>query len=195
VDFFFETDFFRQHLLFYCLKAFPALTRVKCGLSSTVYGLAIYGSSAIGHLFLTLAKFHLFFKYSQLVDFLGVDRLTKTGRFRLVYVLKNPIFGTYFYVHILVKNSFDTAIHFYQGLVWAERETWDMLGVIFKDHPDLRRLLNDYGFRGYPLRKDFPLTGFKELFYSEYLRLIRWKRVSLMQEFRNMIQGGNPWVV
>ncbi|RMG89156.1 MAG: NADH-quinone oxidoreductase subunit C, partial [Chloroflexi bacterium] len=76
--------------------------------------------------------------------------------------------------------------------VWYEREAWDMLGLLFIGHPDMRRILTDYGFKGYPLRKDFPLTGFEEVGYSEKQRLLVYEPVVLAQDYRLYLFSG-PW--
>jgi NADH-quinone oxidoreductase subunit C len=82
--------------------------------------------------------------------------------------------------------------HIYPGANWFERETYDLYGVTFSDHPDLRRILTDYGFSGHPLRKDFPLTGFVELRYDDELKRVVYQPVELVQEFRDF-EFSSPW--
>lgn len=72
----------------------------------------------------------------------------------------------------------------YKSLNWSEREVWDMYGIMFLQHPDLRRLLTDYGFNNFPIRKDFPLTGFVELVYTDYIKNVEYREVELTQDFR-----------
>jgi NADH-quinone oxidoreductase subunit C len=81
----------------------------------------------------------------------------------------------------------------FAGSNWSEREVWDMFGVLFFRHPDLRRILTDYGFLGHPLRKDFPLSGFVEVYFNDMTQLVCYQSLSLAQEFRDYGRGQNPW--
>ena len=81
----------------------------------------------------------------------------------------------------------------YKSANWSEREVWYLFGIIFWYHPDLRRILTDYGFSGFPLRKDFPLTGFKELIYSDFSKKTKYRKVEIAQEFRTFFFF-NPWI-
>ena len=134
------------------------------------------------------------FGFSQLIDITGVDWPQRARRFDVVYhllSLKNN-------ARIRVKGQTDeatpvpTLTGLYPGANWFERETFDMYGITFADHPDLRRLLTDYGFSGYPLRKDFPLTGFVELRYDDELKRVVYRPVQLVQEFREF-DFMSPW--
>ena len=133
-------------------------------------------------------------KFGALMDVCGVDWPERAERFEVVYNLLSMRHNR----RIRVKLSTDenapvpSAVGVFPSAGWFERETWDMYGVFFADHPDLRRLLTDYGFQGYPLRKDFPLTGFVEVRYDDGLKRVVYEPVKLNQEFRNF-DFLSPW--
>ena len=129
-----------------------------------------------------------------LIDMAAVDFPEKTTRFMVVYSLLS--ISKNFRLKVKVNVSEDAAlpsineIYFCAG--WCEREIWDLFGIRFKDHPDLRRLLTDYDFQGHPLRKDFPLTGFTQVKYDNELSRIVTEPVKLDQEYRNF-DNLSPW--
>ena len=129
-----------------------------------------------------------------LIDIAAVDFPEKTTRFMVVYSLLS--ISKNFRLKVKVNVSEDAAlpsineIYFCAG--WCEREIWDLFGIRFKDHPDLRRLLTDYDFQGHPLRKDFPLTGFTQVKYDNELSRIVTEPVKLDQEYRNF-DNLSPW--
>jgi NADH:ubiquinone oxidoreductase subunit C len=93
----------------------------------------------------------------------------------------------------LPENShIETVFHFYKAACWVEREIWDMFGIYFPNSPDLRRILTDYGFEGYPLRKDFPLSGYLEIRFDDEKRQLVYEPVELAQEYRNF-DFTSPW--
>ena len=132
--------------------------------------------------------------FEVLVDICGVDYPDRPERFDVVYnllsVKKN------LRVRVKTTASEDTPVPSATGLFsaagWFERETWDLYGIYFADHPDLRRLLTDYGFEGHPLRKDFPLTGYVEVRYDEEQKRVVYEPVKLKQEFRSF-DFISPW--
>ena len=133
-------------------------------------------------------------KFRQLVDIAGVDYPEKDKRFQLVYLFlshENNI-----RIKILIKFQLDESINsltkIFPSANWMEREVFDMYGIKFKNHPDLRRILTDYGFKGHPLRKDFPLTGFNEVRYSEKEKKVIYEPVKLEQNYRNF-DFESPW--
>jgi NADH-quinone oxidoreductase subunit C len=132
--------------------------------------------------------------FKQLVDICGVDYPESDERFEVVYNLLSLKHN--FRVRVKVRTDEQTPIDsitsIYSGANWFEREVWDMYGVYFSDHPDLRRILTDYGFEGHPLRKDFPLTGFVELRYDETQKRVVYEPVKLQQDFRNF-DFLSPW--
>ncbi|RZJ25289.1 MAG: NADH-quinone oxidoreductase subunit C [Brevundimonas sp.] len=134
------------------------------------------------------------FGFQQLVDLCGVDFPDREERFEVVYHLLSLTRN----VRIRVKVSTDetrpvpSVIPVYPNADWFEREAFDMYGMLFSGHPDLRRLLTDYGFQGHPLRKDFPMTGYVEVRYDEEQKRVVYEPVKLTQEFRNF-DFLSPW--
>ena len=133
-------------------------------------------------------------KFKQLVDITAVDYPEKEKRFKLVYLLLSHENN----LRILIDINIDEKIivpsitKIFPSANWMEREVFDMYGINFKDHPDLRRILTDYGFEGYPLRKDFPLTGHTEVRYSEDKKKVIYEPVKLEQNYRNF-DFESPW--
>ena len=132
--------------------------------------------------------------FVNLIDICGVDWPQRELRFDVVYHLLSP--KKNLRIRVKVATDEDTpvpsACAVYPGADWFERETWDMYGVLFTGHPDLRRLLTDYGFEGHPLRKDFPLTGFVEVRYDDEAKRVVYEPVELKQEFRSF-DFMSPW--
>ena len=133
-------------------------------------------------------------RFKQLIDITAVDYPEKEKRFKIVYLLlsheKN--LRIVINIHINEKDMVPSITKIFPSANWMEREVFDMYGVSFKDHPDLRRILTDYGFEGYPLRKDFPLTGHTEVRYSEDKKKVIYEQVKLDQEYRNF-DSESPW--
>jgi NADH-quinone oxidoreductase subunit C len=133
-------------------------------------------------------------QFKQLIDLCGVDYPEREQRFEVVYHLLSLKHNQ----RIRVKVATDEAtpvpsvVEVFSAADWYERETWDMYGIFFADHPDLRRLLTDYGFEGHPLRKDFPLTGFVEVRYDDEAKRVVYEPVELRQEFRDF-DFLSPW--
>jgi NADH/F420H2 dehydrogenase subunit C len=139
-------------------------------------------------------KSHIGYQYTLLTSIAGVDFLGKDYRFCVVYDLLSLNFNSRIRVKTFVNEviSVPSVVGIYQNADWWEREVWDMLGVYFEGHPDLRRILTDYGFEGYPLRKDFPLYGFIEVRYDESKKQVVSEPVELAQEFRSFTFQ-TPW--
>jgi NADH-quinone oxidoreductase subunit C len=133
-------------------------------------------------------------KFKQLIDIAGVDYPENEKRFELVYLLLSHEHNTR--IKVIIKFQIDQTISsltkIFPSANWMEREVFDMYGIKFKNHPDLRRILTDYGFKGYPLRKDFPLTGFNEVRYSEKEKKVIYEPVKLEQNYRNF-DFESPW--
>ncbi len=133
-------------------------------------------------------------KFKQLIDIAGIDYPNEEKRFQLVYLLLSH--ENNLRIKILIKFQEDQNINsltkIFPSANWMEREVFDMYGIKFKNHPDLRRILTDYGFKGHPLRKDFPLTGFNEVRYSEKDKKVIYEPVKLEQNYRNF-DFESPW--
>lgn len=133
-------------------------------------------------------------EFTTLIDITGVDYPARQRRFDVVYHLLSMTMNQ----RITVKIEADeealvpSCVSVFPVANWQEREIWDMFGIQFAGHPDLRRILTDYGFEGHPLRKDFPHTGYYEVRYDDELRKVVYEPVKLMQEFRNF-DYMSPW--
>ncbi len=133
-------------------------------------------------------------QFWNIIDICGVDYPQREERFDVVYHLLSPRVNA----RIRVKVSTDeekpvpSVTGLYPGANWFEREAWDMYGILFSGHPDLRRILTDYGFEGHPLRKDFPLTGYVEVRYDDEVKRVVYEPVTLRQEFRDF-DFESPW--
>ncbi len=140
------------------------------------------------------------YQFSQLIDITAVDLLVPTERFVLVYQLLSLRYNMRITLKIFLnkdKNSLFSEVitsstQIYKSAGWLEREIWDMFGIYFSGHSDLRRILTDYGFQGFPLRKDFPLTGFCELRYDDELKSVFYDSLEFSQEFR-FFDFQSPW--
>lgn len=147
-----------------------------------------------------LVSFLLFLKdytntqCKQLIDITAIDNPSRSSRFQVVYQLLSLQYNA----RIRVKSCIDevtpisSATGVFSCAAWWEREVWDMFGIFFYDHPDLRRILTDYGFHGHPLRKDFPLTGYVEVRYDDSEKRVITEAVEMSQEFR-YFDFATPW--
>lgn len=137
-----------------------------------------------------LLKF--FFKFDQLVDIVCVDNLIKfqeKNRFAIFYNFLNINSPKRLMLEIkgdLLKH-FPSVFKIFESALWAEREVWDLFGIFFSNHPDLRRLLTDYGFLGFPLRKDFPSIGFFDLVFDQEKETLKYQQLELVEENRNFL--------
>ncbi|TPW33530.1 NADH-quinone oxidoreductase subunit C [Martelella alba] len=132
--------------------------------------------------------------FVSITDICGVDWPQREKRFDVVYHLLSPTQNLRIRIKLQVAEDevVPSITSVFPGADWYERETWDMYGVPFSGHPDLRRILTDYGFEGHPLRKDFPTTGFVELRYDEEAKRVIYEPVELKQEFRSF-DFLSPW--
>jgi NADH-quinone oxidoreductase subunit C len=133
-------------------------------------------------------------KFKQLIDITAVDYPEKDTRFKLVYLLLSHENNQRVIIDFYVKENdiISSITSIFPSANWMEREVFDMYGIEFKDHPDLRKILTDYNFKGHPLRKDFPLTGHKEVRYSENEKKVIYESVKLEQNYRNF-DYESPW--
>ena len=139
-------------------------------------------------------KTNKYTKFRQLIDLTVVDYPEKTKRFKIVYLFLSHELNQRLLLYSSINENevVSTLTTIFPSANWMEREVFDMYGVKFKDHPDLRRILTDYGFEGHPLRKDFPLTGHTEVRYSEKDKKVINETVKLEQNYRNF-DYNSPW--
>ena len=133
-------------------------------------------------------------RFSSLVDITAVDYPERAQRFDMVYHFLSMYRNQRIRVKVAVREEemVPSLVALHPSANWFEREVFDMFGILFSGHPDLRRLLTDYGFRGYPLRKDFPTTGYTEVRYDESLKRVVYEPVKLVQEYRQF-DFMSPW--
>ena len=133
-------------------------------------------------------------KFRQLIDIAGVDYPDEEKRFQLVYLFLSHEYNLRIKLSLRfeINQTIISLTKIFPSANWMEREVFDMYGIKFKNHPDLRRILTDYGFKGHPLRKDFPLTGFNEVRYSEKEKKVIYEPVKLEQNYRNF-DFESPW--
>jgi NADH-quinone oxidoreductase subunit C len=133
-------------------------------------------------------------RFEVLIDICGVDYPERAERFEVVYHLLSPRLNQRIRVKLSTDDTSPVAsvVEIFAAANWFEREAYDMYGILFSDHPDLRRLLTDYGFQGFPLRKDFPLTGYVEVRYDDAKKRVVYEPVKLTQEFRTF-DFESPW--
>ena len=132
--------------------------------------------------------------FKMLIDMYAVDYPNKEERFELVYCLLSTKYNSRIKVKTFVDEftPVESIVEIYQSANWLEREIWDMNGIYIEQHPDLRRILTDYGFEGYPLRKDFPLSGYTEVRYDDSQKRVIYEPLELSQEFR-VFNFNSPW--
>ncbi len=133
-------------------------------------------------------------QFKQLIDLCGVDYPNRIDRFEIVYHLLSINLNQRIRIKLSVNDddTVPSVVSLYEAANWYEREVWDLYGVIFTDHPDLRRILTDYGFEGHPLRKDFPLSGFVQVKYDDAEKRVVNEKVNLVQDFRRF-DFESPW--
>ncbi|MBI2716501.1 MAG: NADH-quinone oxidoreductase subunit C [Rhizobiales bacterium] len=176
-------------------------TTIKTALPASVIGYEVAnGELAVNAKAADIVKVATFLRddpacqFICIIDITAVDWPSRAQRFDVVYHLLSPRLNQ----RIRVKAVTDevtpvpSLVEVFRGADWYERETFDLYGVLFSGHPDLRRILTDYGFEGHPLRKDFPLTGFVEVRYDDELKRVVYEKVRLAQEFRNF-DFLSPW--
>ena len=133
-------------------------------------------------------------QFKLLADLCGVDYPDRPERFDVVYNLLSLKLNQRLRIKVTTdeEHAVPSVTSLYRAAGWFEREAWDLFGIYFSDHPDLRRLLTDYGFEGHPMRKDFPLTGYVEVRYDEEQKRVVYEPVKLKQEFRSF-DFASPW--
>lgn len=144
--------------------------------------------------FITFLKLHTNMQTKLLLDLFAVDYPNKNSRFNIIYTLTSIVFNyrIFISINIMQDQIVDSVMDIFNSSNWLEREIWDMFGIFFKNHKDLRRILTDYGFEGFPLRKDFPLTGYLQFRYDDENQTVVSEPVELAQEFRSY-EYSMPW--
>lgn len=139
-------------------------------------------------------KMHSLTRVTNAVDITVVDKINNEFRFNVNYQFLSPTINTRFIVSTWVSESTSllSLQTIYPAFNWAEREVWDMYGIFIIKHPDLRRILTDYGFVGYPLRKDFPLSGFRETQYEDSIKQVEYSNAELTQSYR-LLSFSSVW--
>jgi len=134
------------------------------------------------------------YRFECLIDLCGVDYPARTRRFDVVYHLLSPRRGRRIRIKVETNETtpVPSAVAIYPAANWFEREAFDLYGILFSGHPDLRRILTDYGFKGHPLRRDFPTTGYVEVRYDDEAKRVVYEPVKLTQEFRSF-DALSPW--
>lgn len=140
-------------------------------------------------------KNHVLCQFKVLTCISGVDYPSKRYRFAVVYELLSIRYNSRLRLKVFTDEttSINSCCHLFSSSGWYECEIWDMLGVFFDKHPDLKRILTDYGFEGHPLRKDFPLSGLQEVMYNETKKTVSYEPLELSQEYR-ALNYVSPWV-
>jgi len=182
-----------------------ALKDLSDAISGALHGSILGTSTAFGELTLVAKREDIVsvaqflhdaetWRFISIVDICGVDFPERIERFDIVYHFLSPTRNIR--VRVKISTDEDTPVasitSVFKGANWYEREAYDLYGILFTGHPDLRRLLTDYGFDGHPLRKDFPLTGFVEVRYDEERKRVVYEPVKLQQEFRSF-DYLSPW--
>jgi len=144
--------------------------------------------------FFSFLKDHTNTQFKMLMDVTGVDFPSREKRFEVVYNLLSVQYNSRIRIKICVDeiSPINSLVEVYSSANWWERECWDMFGIFFSNHPDLRRILTDYGFQGHPLRKDFPLSGYVEVRYDDSEKRVITEPIEITQEFR-YFDFASPW--
>jgi|HubBroStandDraft_3_1064219.scaffolds.fasta_scaffold160092_3 NADH:ubiquinone oxidoreductase subunit C len=196
INFKFKLNFFKinNYLFLFNLLLNKSLTSIIVKNSAII--LNINNENFIN--IFSILKYFFNFNFSQLLDIIIVDRMEmkvfNNKRFNFTYVLLSIFFNFRLYIcgFCSVFEMLPSLFSLYKSADWLEREIWDMFGIFFSNHLNLRRILTDYGFVGFPLRKDFPLSGYFELRYDEINKIILLEPLELMQEFR-FFKLEMPW--
>ena len=174
---------------------------IRDGIGAIVQDLSVVGDQLVAIVETEdIAKLLVFLRddvncqFKQLMDICGVDYPERRQRFEVVYNLLSLVHNNRITVKVMIddKSPVPSVSKIFSSADWWEREIWDLFGIFFSGHPDLRRILTDYGFDGHPLRKDFPLTGYVEVRYDDAQKRVVYEPVKLTQEYRNF-DFLSPW--
>lgn len=186
-------DLTKQYLFVYFHKLLPSKIDFMMLNFNTDVFLFIKNNQNLSFI-LNFFKFNSLFSFNFFCDFTAVDFFYSNIRYKLIYNLTSIFLGLKLFINLFINNSlnFVPSIHkIYQGSNWSEREVWDMFGIFFLNNFSLKRILTDYGFKGNPLKKDFPLIGYIEMYYNILIGEVMYKSVELSQEYRFYSVGSN----
>jgi NADH/F420H2 dehydrogenase subunit C len=171
----------------YCIQS----NAIKINTESYIF-MTVHSNSLLN--IMNILFIHYNTQFKSLMDLFGIDYLDKSLRFQVVYNLISYFTYNRIYLKIWTNelSPISSITTIYPEANWYERECWDLYGIFFKNHGDLRRILTDYGFQGHPFRKDFPLSGFTELRYDEKFQRISYEPIKSIQEFR-FFDSLTPW--
>lgn len=178
----------------YLIKNIPLFINKKIQINIKENILVIYTKSDHIVNLLNFLKNNQYLQFKTLVSITAVDYPKKTDRFEINYFLLSYKLNTRIIIKLSTSDTkpVPSITSVYKGANWYEREVWDLFGVFFSNHPDLRRILTDYGFEGFPFRKDFPQTGFVEVRYDDEKKYVIYEPLELTQEFR-AFDFVSPW--
>jgi len=182
------------NLLNYIIKTSPAFVKTKINLRLSDDTLVIHTSRESLITLLLFLRSHINLQFKTLISITAVDYPELSERFEVNYFLLSYKLNTRITVKVTTDdiNPIPSATEVFSSANWYEREVWDLYGVFFSNHPDLRRILTDYGFEGFPFRKDFPQTGFVEVRYDDQKKYVVYEPLELTQEFRSF-DFISPW--
>jgi NADH:ubiquinone oxidoreductase subunit C len=184
---------FNRQILRYLIDIFPNKIK-KIYIRNKIIFIELNNNSDIDK-FCFFLKNHSIFLFKNLIDIFGVDFRFSKSYFNIYYNLVSNIYNyrIFLIINVLELSFTKSIFKLYKSANWVEREIYDFFGIFFLNHPDLRRILTDYGFNGFPLRKDFPLIGFFELRYDESEKCILYENIELSQEYR-IFDFSTPWI-
>ena len=198
-DVFFFDNFFKEKYIFFLKILHNLIYKFINAIFLKKTYIVLYVKNSLKVLdLLFFFKNNLFFHVDQMLDLSIIDNLERSNsfiyRFEYFYLLNCIFFNIRIFLKGFLKiyDYLYSVIDFFDSANWLEREVWDMYGIFIKNHPNLRRILSDYGFNGYPLRKDFPLSGYIEVRYDELTKSIIIEALELMQEYR-FFKLDLPW--
>lgn len=180
-------------IVFHSAKSHAYLSRAKCQhVTTSDFSIRVTKQNVLTTLL--ALKYDWYKQFVSCMDIIAYDQPGKVYRFTVIYYLLSLTYNNRLQLVTQTNElkGLESAVMLYSSANWSEREVYDMYGILFLHHPDLRRILTDYGFAGFPLRKDFPLTGYYELVYSDYSKGTEYRKVELAQDFRKTTYD-KPW--
>lgn len=186
---------FEINLINYLISTFSNKFFEKIKLKTNTNSIIIYTTKENLISLTTILKNHSLLQFKTLVSITAVDYPEKINRFEVNYFLLSYLLNTRLIIKVSTDdiNPIPSISSIYSSANWYEREVWDLFGVFFSNHPDLRRILTDYGFDGFPFRKDFPQTGFLEVRYDDEKKYVLYESLEIAQEFRSF-DFTTPWL-